>query len=341
MGKEALHYNLEDSGILRCRLCPHECLIADGRTGVCRVRRREGDRLFSLNYSRVAAFSVDPVEKKPLYHFLPGSETLSFACMGCNLGCSFCQNHSLSQVSAEESFFGNRMTPEQIVATAVSRKIPSISFTYSEPTVFFEMMLETARAAKAEGLKTILVSNGFINPAPLGELIPFLDAANIDLKAWSETFYNKFCGGHLEPVLNTLRLLRETGVWLEITTLLIPGRNDNPTEIAELMDFIADLGPDVPWHVSRFHPQYRMTDVPPTPPELITGILEQARRKGLHHLYAGNLHHSDFEDTLCPKCRSPLIRRSAYRIHLDQLDDDGRCRVCGSLLAGRFAKADR
>lgn len=341
MEKEALHYEIDETGRLHCRLCPHECRIAENRTGLCHVRRRQGNRLLSLNYSRIAALSVDPVEKKPLYHFLPGSATLSFACMGCNFHCRFCQNHTISKVSENETDFGEPMSPEDIVSLAVSRNVPSISFTYTEPTVFYEMMLETARFAKAAGLKTILVSNGYINPAPLDELIPYLDAANIDLKAWSDRFYQNLCGGHLEPVLSTLRRLRQAGVWLEITTLLIPGHNDNPREIDPLIEFIAGLGTDIPWHLSRFSPQYLLTDAPPTPPEQVVETLERAQKKGLLHLYAGNLQHNEFTDTLCPECRSVLIRRKGYQIQLERLDTEGRCRTCHHPLAGVFVQPGR
>lgn len=336
MEKEALFYETDGLGRLDCRLCPRQCRIENDRTGACRVRRRRGDRLFSLNYGRLAALAVDPVEKKPLYHFLPGSHTLSFAGLGCNLNCRFCQNHSLSQLSGNETDFGREMQPDQIVALAVSRGIPSLSFTYSEPTVFFEMMLECARQAHCAGIKTILVSNGFINPDPLQKLIPYIDAANIDLKAWSDEFYRTLCAGRLAPVLDSLRALRQARVWLEITTLIIPGANDDPFEIDALIAFIADLGRDIPWHVSRFHPQYRLTDRPATPESRIGAILERAQQIGLQHLYAGNLPHNLWQDTHCPQCQATLIRRHGYDIRFDRLSADGRCTVCQHPLPGVF-----
>ncbi len=338
MEKEASYYELDPTGQLQCRLCPHQCLITDGQTGRCRVRQRRGDHLISLNYGHVAALALDPVEKKPLYHFFPGSQTLSFAGAGCNFSCRNCQNHSLSQIAAASTRFGTAMSARDIVGMALENGIASISFTYTEPTVFYEMMLECAKSARQAGLKTILVSNGFINPEPLAELIPFLDAANIDLKSFSDEFYQTICGGCLEPVLGTLQRLHAAGVWLEITTLLIPGHNDDPAELDELISFIAALDRQIPWHVSRFFPQFHLDTVPSTPAAQILHLLERAQKLGLQHLYAGNLDQSDRHDTICPQCRTVLIRRSGYRINSRALKKDGCCSVCQTKLAGVFSE---
>jgi pyruvate formate lyase activating enzyme len=310
--------------------------MAEGQTGLCRVRRHQDGRIISLNHSRVAALAVDPVEKKPLYHFLPGSLTLSFAAPGCNLRCAFCQNHSLSQVGPGSLENTREMAPQEIVDMAVRQKLPSISFTYSEPTVFYEMMRETAELAHLAGIRTILVSNGYINPEPLQELTPFLDAANIDLKAFSERFYQTLCGGHLQPVLDSLGIIKKAGVWLEVTTLLIPGENDNPTELDELIRFLVNLDADIPWHVSRFHPQYRFSGRESTPAGAILGALERGRELGLHHLYAGNLETNPWQDTPCRNCGALLISRQGHQTRIDQLGQDGTCRRCRSPLAGRF-----
>lgn len=336
MEKEARFYQADKPGRLRCLLCPQLCSIGEGETGLCRVRQNRNGRLLSLNYGQVAALAVDPVEKKPLHHFLPGSRTLSFAAPGCNLRCAFCQNHSLSQIGSDNIQTTRFTSPEEIVALAVREQIPSISFTYSEPTVFFEMVEETAELAHQQGIHTILVSNGFINPEPLQALIPCLDAANIDLKAFSDSFYRELCGGRLQPVLDTLEQLHQAGVWLEITTLLIPGENDSPREIDELITFIAKLDPHIPWHVSRFLPQYRLTDRAATPSGSILAALERGRALGLHHLYAGNLGSSDWQNTRCSHCGILLISREGYEVRIHDLSEDGHCRRCQTPLAGRF-----
>lgn len=339
MTKEALFYTPEAPGQICCRLCPHGCIIPDGKPGRCHVRRNRGGRLFSTNYGRVAAMSLDPVEKKPLYHFLPGSTTLSIAGAGCNMRCLHCQNHTLSQAPADGDPQGSVLLPREIVTAAAESGAPSLSFTYSEPTVFYEMMLDCARLAKEGGLRTVMVSNGFINPEPLDVLIPHLDAANIDLKGFTDRFYEKICGGKLNPVLQTLKQLHAAGVWLEITTLIIPGYNDNPRELLELMDFIGELDPKIPWHVSRFFPHYRLLDSDATPADQIHEILGRAHDRGLKHIYSGNLPAATWQNTLCSRCRTPLIKRHGYRVELQNLDKEFRCTACSTRLAGVFVAA--
>ena len=316
-----------------CRLCAHECRIAEGKTGICRVRKNVGGELFSLNSDRVVAAHIDPIEKKPLYHFLPGSRSFSVAAMGCNFSCRFCQNHAISMVDEETAIQGDAVAPEQLVALAKEHNARSIAYTYTEPTVFFELVLETARRARAAGIRNVLVSNGYLTSRALALLGPFLDGANIDLKAFSDGFYRKYCSARLQPVLETIAAVKAMGIWLEVTTLLIPGLNDEPRQIAELVGFLRGLDRDIPWHVSRFFPQYHMEDIPPTDAESICRYLRLAEDGGLHFPYGGNLPDSRWSHTLCPQCRGMLIERSGYHARIVGLHE-GACRSCGAAVAG-------
>jgi len=326
-----------EGGRLQCRLCCHFCLIDPGGRGRCGVRENRGGELFTLVYDRVAALNVDPVEKKPLYHFLPGTRTFSFGTMGCNLGCGFCQNHSLSQPPRQGlPVEGRPADPEGLVEAALSSECASISYTYSEPTVFFELVRDTARLAKAKGLANILVTNGFMSPECLEELAPLVDAANVDLKAFTPDFYKTVCEAALEPVKLNIARMRGLGWWIELTTLVIPGLNDSPGELAAMAAFIAgEVGRETPWHLSRFHPDFRMQDRGPTPAATLERAWEAGKAAGLHHVYVGNLPGNAHNATICPECGAVAVERLGFALPRG-VPPGGRCAACGSPLAGRF-----
>lgn len=330
-------------GAVQCRLCSHFCAIAPGGRGKCGVREnhaRHGEGgLVTLVYGLPAAMNVDPVEKKPLYHFLPGTRTFSFGTMGCNLACRFCQNASLSQPPRHgQPIHGQRALPADLVAAALDSGCRSISYTYSEPTVFFELVEDTARLARAKGLKNILVTNGFMSPDCLEALGPaetgLIHAANVDLKAFTEAFHHDLCGSRLAPVLENLKHMRALGWWLEVTTLVIPGSNDSPAELAEMAAWIAaNLGPDTPWHLSRFHPDHRLLDRPPTPQAALLAAREAGRAAGLRFVYIGNMAGPGYGDTRCPACQAACVERSGFSVTGSCLAH-GRCPGCGAAVAG-------
>lgn len=323
-------------GAVQCRLCNHFCAIKPGRRGRCGVRENRDGTLYSLNYGKVAAANLDPVEKKPLYHFQPGSRTFSFATMGCNLTCTFCQNWSLSQTPRLDGRIrGQNVTPEELVAEAVNLGAASIAYTYSEPTIFFELMQDTARLAHAKGLKNIMVSNGFMTRECLEALGPDIDAINVDLKCFTEEFYTDISGARLKPVLDNLKQIKhELKWWLEVTTLLIPGKNDSPEELDRLTDFLAnEIGPDTPWHISRFHPDYQMTDAPVTPSGALQRAWDMGKSKGLKYVYIGNVPGSNRQDTLCPACGRDLIDRAGFSARVVGIED-GKCAHCGEPVHG-------
>jgi pyruvate formate lyase activating enzyme len=319
---------------VQCELCSHYCVIDPGERGKCSVRENRDGELFTLTYDRVASLALDPVEKKPLYHFMPGSTTLSFGTMGCNIFCSFCQNYSLSQGPHQGlAITGQKVTPEQLVEAALDKGAASISYTYSEPTIFFELMLETCRGALQKDLKNIIVSNGFMTGKCLEELGPLVHAANVDLKAFTEQFYKEQCGARLKPVLENLRLMRGLGWWLEVTTLLIPGLNDSPAEVGAMAEFIRDdLGPDTPWHLSRFHPDYKLLDRPMTPLATMERAYDIGREKGLRFVYVGNVPGHEANKTFCPECGTLCIDRSGYFVSGCTIRE-GRC-SCGARIPG-------
>lgn len=323
------------SGPVQCRLCAHFCRLENGQRGKCGVRQCEDGALFTLVYDRVAAINIDPIEKKPLYHFLPGSSTLSFGTMGCNLSCAFCQNYSLSQPPRQgQPVAGERATPAELVQAALRSGSASISYTYSEPTVFFELMRDTAELAKATGLKNCIVSNGFQSPQCLRALGPLIDAANIDLKAMNPAFYERICGARLAPVLANLVRMRHLGWWLEVTTLLIPDGNDDPGELRRLADFLVkELGPHTPWHLSRFHPDYAMRDRPATPLASLERAYAIGREAGLEFVYVGNVPGNAHNGTACPGCGEALIERTGFSVNAVRTVD-GRCPQCGAVLPG-------
>ena len=328
----------EGGDSVRCSLCAFRCLIKPGRTGVCQVRKNVGGTLYSLNYHAVTAWHTDPVEKKPLFHFLPGSRIFSLACAGCNFRCSFCQNWQISQAPREfNAVEGQSVPPEPMVRLAVEDGCRSMAYTYTEPTVFMEYAYDCSRLAVQRGLKNVFVSNGFMTVEAIEHIRPFLHAINVDLKAFSDEYYRTQAKALLAPVLETLRyLVHKTEIWTEITTLVVPGANDSDEELGQVARFIAgELKPSVPWHVSRFHPDYKLTDRGPTPPETIRRAVEIGRQAGLHHVYAGNLWGDDNESTRCHGCGAMLIRRHGYAILANRLAD-GRCPDCAAPLAGVF-----
>lgn len=325
-------------GKLQCRLCSHFCLIDPGGRGRCAVRENKGGELFTLVFERAAAVNIDPVEKKPLYHFMPGSRTFSFGTMGCNLECSFCQNYSLSQPPRQGlPIEGRKVNPGLLVRAAQDAGCSSMSYTYSEPTIFFELMFETARLARESGLRNIMVSNGFMSPECLDELDGLIDAINVDLKGFTPSFYEDVCGARLEPVKKNLVRIRELGWWLEVTTLVIPGLNDAAEELGEMASFIAEeLGAGTPWHLSRFHPDFRMLDRPPTPVSTLERAWEIGRAAGLEYVYVGNVPGNAHNSTICPGCGETAIEREGFTA-LGGTLRDGKCSACGREIAGRFA----
>ena len=323
----------EESALVQCRLCSHFCTIPPDETGLCGVRQNKNGSLYTLVFDKVAAANLDPIEKKPLYHFLPGTNTFSFGTVGCNLTCSFCQNYSLSTMPRLTGNVTGQLTkPEQLVSLALESGAKSISYTYSEPTVFFELMVETAKLAIENGLKNVMVSNGFQSPECLKELKPLIHACNIDLKAATESFYANICGAHIKPVLNNLRTMREMGWWIEVTTLLVPDENDDRKELETLARFIADdLGCNTPWHISRFHPTYKMQDHKATPLESLEQAASIGKDAGLSYVYVGNIHGHHGRDTQCPSCGSTVIQRKNYTA---ARNDYSNCPSCKTHIAG-------
>jgi pyruvate formate lyase activating enzyme len=326
--KEAEFWRFENDAVIRCTLCPHECLLADGKAGICRVRVHNKGKLYSTVYGNPAALHIDPIEKKPLYHFYPGHRILSIGTKGCNLRCRFCQNFSISQSGQEHSLPGNYLSPENLANHAATFEGNlGVAFTYNEPTVFYEYMLETAREIKARGLKNVAVSNGYINQGPLEKFLPLADAFNIDMKAFSDEFYRKLTGGTLAPVLETLKSIANSGKHLEITFLVIPGLNDSDREFEMMTDWIAsELGTSVPLHLSRYFPSFRLA-LSPTPLATLYRFAEMAARK-LHFVYTGNVGTADYSATNCPSCKTTLIIRNGYQTIITGLTDEGKCRHC-------------
>jgi len=333
--KEALWYQpaVDGKESVRCALCPRRCTIPAGDTGFCRARRNYSGRLVSLGYAQPCSLNVDPVEKKPLFNFYPATRSFSLACAGCNLRCKFCQNWEISQISPLDA--RNYLTPaSQVPIIAQGQGCRSVAFTYTEPTTYYEYMLETAKAARSKGLLAVTHSNGFINPEPLAELSRHLDAVNIDLKGFSESFYATVCEAELAPVLATLKNYRKQGVWLEITNLVIPGYNDSPGMIAEMCGWIRqNLGAQTPVHFSRFFPLYKLASVPPTPVKTLEMAREIALNAGLKYPYLGNVPGHPGNSTYCPKCRKIVIKRSGFSV-LERHLQGGRCSFCNEKIDG-------
>jgi pyruvate formate lyase activating enzyme len=327
--QEARYYTKEPGNKTRCNLCPHNCLINEADAGICHVRVNHKGVLHSDVYGQIAAIQTDPVEKKPLYHFYPGSTMLSVGTAGCNLHCDFCQNYGISQPEPYHSSRNKPITPGQLVNLALENgKNSGIAYTYNEPVVFFEMMMDTAKIAREAGLKNTVISNGFVNPEPLSELLKTTDAFNIDLKAFDDIFYKKVTGGRLKPVLNTLKMIHESGRHLEITLLVIPGLNDSADEFNRMLDWIErQLSPEIPLHLSRYFPAWKM-NLPPTPLETLQKMANLARSK-LRYVYTGNVPGNNHSSTFCPECRNLLIERQGYSSSIKGLTADKKCSGCG------------
>jgi pyruvate formate lyase activating enzyme len=325
-----------ENGTVRCRLCAHRCSIAPGRFGICNVRENRGGTLMTHAYGELVAANVDPIEKKPLFHFLPGTTSMSIAAAGCNFRCGFCQNWEISQApeAAPERKGGRETSPAAVVRAALDQRCRSISYTYTEPTIFFEFAYDTAKAARAAGLANVFVTNGYMTAEALETIRPYLDAANVDLKAFRDETYKKVCGARLQPVLDSIRLMRKLGIWVEVTTLVVPGMNDGEDELKDIARFLAGVDPALPWHISRFHPDYRLTEAPPTPVTVLRKARRIGREAGLAFVYVGNIG-DEGEDTLCPGCGRMLIKRRGFGIEANAIIS-GACPACGTAIAGRF-----
>ena len=324
-------------GRVQCDVCPRACKLHEGQRGVCFVRAREHDEIVLTTYGRSSGFCVDPIEKKPLNHFLPGTSVLSFGTAGCNLACRFCQNWDISK-SKEIDTLSDAASPDAIAATARELGCRSVAFTYNDPTIFLEYASDVADACHAGGITTVAVTAGYICDAPRREMYAHIDAANVDLKAFSDDFYRHVCGGHLRDVLDTLEyLVHETGVWVETTTLLIPGKNDSDAELDAMTRWVVStLGPDVPMHFTAFHPDFKMLDTPATPPATLTRARAIALGNGVRHAYTGNVHDGAGNSTWCHACGARVIERDWYRLGEYRLDRDGQCTACGTPVPGRF-----
>ena len=331
--KKAVLWKPSGDGV-HCFLCNWNCKIANGKKGHCFVRKNIDGTLYSLNYDKLCAANPDPIEKKPLFHFLPGSTSFSIACPGCNFRCIFCQNWQISQPDTANVLEGSAYTPEQIVRAAVDADCKSIAYTYTEPTVFFELAEETAKLAKSKGLANVFVSNGYMSKQAIDAAKGWLDGINIDLKAFSEQFYKDFCKAHIQPVKENIEYIaKHTDIWMELTTLLIPGRNDSEDELKSIAEFIAGVSVDIPWHVSRFYPQYKMTDVLPTDGAALERAYDIGKEAGLRYIYIGNLPGVRAESTFCYSCGALLIERVGYRV-AKNIIDDYRCPQCNAEIAG-------
>jgi pyruvate formate lyase activating enzyme len=332
--KEAYLYDKQSGDKVRCFLCSHRCLIADGKRGVCCVRENKKGILFSLVYEKLISANVDPIEKKPFFQFLPGSRAFSVAAPGCNFRCLHCQNHEISQLPRDkEIIMGEKVSVEEIVTLALKHNCASISYTYTEPTIFFEYAYDTAKIARTKGLKNNFVTNGYMTAEALDMIAPFLDGANVDLKSFSEAFYKKVCGAKLKPVLESITRMHALGIWVEVTTLIIPTLNDTEGELREVARFLLSVSPAIPWHVSAFYPTYRMMDKPRTAPEIIRRAREIGLEEGLRYVYTGNIPGEEGENTSCYHCKKVLIKRWGYQITENSVTG-GKCPHCGTPIEG-------
>ena len=325
---EAKFYKTLKNGEVICGLCRHFCKIENGKKGFCNVRKNENGTLEALNYGKLIAVNIDPIGKKPIYHFLPQSSTLSIATVGCNFRCLFCQNHSISQISEDNDFIeGAKFSPEDVVMLALKNSCDSISYTYTEPTIFFEFMYDTAKLAHKKGLKNIFVTNGYIAEKPLKKLAPFIDAANVDLKAFNNNFYEQYCFSKLEEVKKSLKIFKESSIFVEITTLIIPTLNDDIGEIKKLTRFLVDeLGKNTPWHISSFHPTYKINNIESTPLETLKKIEQEGKKSGLNYIYIGNVANS--EKSFCYNCKKILIEREGFFVQNVFIKNNYECPYC-------------
>jgi pyruvate formate lyase activating enzyme len=334
---EARYYEKLELNTVRCRLCPHNCVVKPDQRGICGVRENQSGRLIALSYGKAIAVHDDPIEKKPLFHVLPGSSSLSVATVGCNLRCSHCQNYQISQyLGADKQIPGDYLSSEELADAALQVGAKTISFTYTEPTIFMEWAQDCAAAALKRGVRSVFVTNGYTAAQPIRDIQPCLAAANVDLKGFRDEFYQHTCKGRLQPVLDSIKLMRELGIWVEVTTLLIPGLNDDPTELTQLAAFLASVDANMPWHISRFHPDYQMLDRPATNQTAIARAREIGLDAGLQFIYAGNLPGDPAENTYCPTCHALLIERHGFRV-LQNLLYQGQCPACRQPIPGIWA----
>jgi len=322
----AKHWTKLEDNKVRCELCPHRCVLKEGQVGVCRVRKNIGGKLYALNYGSVSSIAVDPIEKKPLFHFKPKSEVLSLSTVGCNMRCKHCQNWEISQVGMEFPYL-KEMSPEDVMK--IARNYEGIAWTYNEPTIWHEFTLDVSKMAKKEGLYNVYVTNGYINEEPLKEIGQYLDAMNIDVKAFSDEFYRKITGARLQPVIDTVEKAYKMGIHIELTYLIIPTLNDGEKEIRKFVEWVYDLSPEIPVHFSRFFPMYKLTDKPPTPLKTMHQAYRIAKDVGLEYVYLGNTWEPEYESTYCPNCGNLLIERVYYNTKIKGLTEDGRCNKCG------------
>ncbi|MBW2972040.1 AmmeMemoRadiSam system radical SAM enzyme [Candidatus Woesearchaeota archaeon] len=339
--KEAMFYEKLDKMKVQCRLCPNNCVILHGKRGSCNVRENRAGVLYSLVYGLPCTANPDPIEKKPLFHFLPGTGAYSIATPGCNLHCKWCQNWQISQRGPDEVECFS-MPPEDVVKNALRTGCKSIAYTYVEPAIFYEYVLDTAKLARKAGLKNIMVTNGYLNPEPVKLLYRYIDACNVDLKGFTDEFYREYCGGRLKPILDMIKTVHKMGVWVELTTLMIPGLNDSPDLIRKQCEWIKELDPEIPLHFSRFFPYYKMSHLPPTPPETLKKAYEIAQDVGLKNVYVGNIDLPGTEDTFCPKCGEKVIARNAYfTVRTNKVTPEGKCSFCGTKIAGVFSASKK
>lgn len=333
--KEAMLYEKEQQNAVTCNLCAHRCYIPDGHAGICKVKVNRTGVLYTLVYDRVIAANVDPIEKKPLFHFLPGTEAFSVATVGCNFHCRCCQNWDISQlprIHPDTTVPGDKLAPGEIVDLALAAGCQSIAYTYTEPTIFFELAYDTAKLAAAAGQKNIFVTNGYMTPEALRMIEPYLHAVNIDLKGFDDKRHRRICGAKLQPVLDSIALAKQLGLWLEVTTLVVPGHNDSDEELRLIALFLKDIDPEIPWHLSAFFPTYKMMDIHPTDRESLLRAWEIGKDAGLRHVYCGNLP-AIHEDTVCYQCRKTLIRRVGFSVKSNRIAE-GRCPFCDTAIAG-------
>ena len=333
--KEALLYEKLDNHQVHCFLCNHHCKMIDQKFGFCGVRQNIGGILYTRVYGKIITSHVDPIEKKPLYHFFPGSTSFSIATIGCNFRCGFCQNWEISQNSVREgNYLGEEVSAEEIVRAAIKNKCKSISYTYTEPTIFFEFALDTAKLAKEKGLYNNFVTNGYMTEECIMMIKPYLDAANVDLKFFRDSSYRKICAASLEPVLNSIRLMHKLGIWVEITTLVVPAENDSQEELRDIAEFIAGVDKNIPWHISRFHPEYKFSEHKATEEVTLKKAKELGHKAGLNYVYIGNVYGFG-NDTHCPHCKKVLIKREVFSV-LEYSIKEGKCGFCDTTIAGFF-----
>jgi pyruvate formate lyase activating enzyme len=334
MMKEAMLYEKLEGGRVRCNLCSHTCTVLPSKQGICGVRKNRDGILYTLVYGTIIAENVDPIEKKPLFHVYPGSRSFSVATVGCNFQCTFCQNSDISQMPRERGkIIGREVTPEELIEKTLTSGSKTIAYTYTEPTIFFELAYDTAKIAGEKGIKNVFVTNGFMTDEAIETISPYLDAANVDLKSFDDGFYKKYCGGRLQPVLDSLKKMKELGIWVEVTTLIIPTLNDRDEELSKIARFIHSLGNETPWHISRFHPQYKMTGLHPTPLSTLKRAKQIGTDAGLKYVYTGNVPGDEGENTYCSNCGNLIIGRYGFRV--DRLNLKGsQCSTCGTEMEG-------